>query len=96
MAQRDRGTSSPKRGTGLILAHLRNTAGPWVGTLPAVTDINSAPVERLRSLSGVGVLYAKKIVEGRPYRTTDELVSKMVLPPSTYNRLKDQIAVGRR
>ena len=30
-------------------------------------DINTAQVSRLKSLTGIGDHYAKKIVEGRPY-----------------------------
>lgn len=56
-----------------------------------LTDINTATADRLQSLSGIGVLYAKKIAEGRPYQRTDELVTKHVLPQYTYDRMKDQI-----
>jgi len=58
-----------------------------------LTDINSATPELLRSLIGIGSLYAEKIVEGRPYQRTDELVTKHVLPQVTYDRLKGQIVV---
>jgi DNA uptake protein ComE-like DNA-binding protein len=54
-------------------------------------DINSATANRLQSLSGIGALYARKIMEGRPYQNTDELVTKNILPQSTYERMKDQI-----
>jgi DNA uptake protein ComE-like DNA-binding protein len=57
-----------------------------------LTDINSATADRLQCLSGIGTLYAKKIVEGRPYQNTEELVTKNILPRSTYDRLKDRIA----
>lgn len=56
-----------------------------------LTDINSATADRLQSLNGIGALYAKKIVEGRPYQHTDELVTKRILPQSTYDRMKDLI-----
>jgi DNA uptake protein ComE-like DNA-binding protein len=54
-------------------------------------DINSATADRLQCLSGIGTLYARKIVEGRPYHNTQELVTKNILRPSTYDRLKDRI-----
>ena len=36
-------------------------------------DINSAPESELKDLPGIGEAYAKKIVEGRPYKAKDEL-----------------------
>lgn len=54
-------------------------------------DINSATADQLQCLSGIGALYARKIVEGRPYQNTDELVAKNILPQSTYDKMKDWI-----
>jgi hypothetical protein len=34
---------------------------------------------------------AKKIVENRPYKSTDELVQKKVMPKATYDKIKGQI-----
>ena len=36
-------------------------------------DVNSASIEELEKLPGIGPVLAKKIVEGRPYRTIDDL-----------------------
>lgn len=54
-------------------------------------DINSATADRLQCLNGIGSRYARKIVEGRPYHNTEELVTKNILPRFTYDRLKDRI-----
>ena len=56
-----------------------------------LTDINSATADRLQSLNGIGALLSRKIVEGRPYQNTDELVTRNILRQSTYNRMKDRI-----
>lgn len=56
-----------------------------------VLDINSAPAEELQKIPGIGDAYAKKIVEGRPYKRKDELVRKKIVPQATYDKIKDQI-----
>jgi len=54
-------------------------------------DINSASVEQLKSLTGIGDAYSKKIVDNRPYSRKDQLVSKNVVPQATYDKIKDLI-----
>jgi DNA uptake protein ComE-like DNA-binding protein len=54
-------------------------------------DINTASAEELQSLKGIGDVYAKKIIDNRPYKGKDELVSKNVIPQATYNKIKGQI-----
>lgn len=54
-------------------------------------DINSASVEQLKALPGIGEAYAKKIVAGRPYTRKDDLLRKKILPQATYDKVKDQI-----
>jgi DNA uptake protein ComE-like DNA-binding protein len=55
-------------------------------------DINSGTFDQLKTLVGIGDTNAKRIVEGRPYQRTDELVTKKVIPHTTYDRIKDRIA----
>ena len=54
-------------------------------------DINTASVEDLQTLPGIGEAYSKKIVENRPYARKDELVKKNIVPQATYDKIKDQI-----
>ncbi len=54
-------------------------------------DINTASAEELQTLKGIGDAYAKKIIENRPYKGKDELVSKKVIPEATYKKIKGQI-----
>ena len=57
----------------------------------APVDINSASAAELKAVKGIGEADAKKIVENRPYKSTDELVQKKVMPKATYDKIKDQI-----
>lgn len=59
-------------------------------------DINSGTFAQLKTLVGIGDTYARKIVEGRPYQCTDELVTKKVIPQMTYDRIKDYILTRLR
>jgi DNA uptake protein ComE-like DNA-binding protein len=57
-------------------------------------DINTASVDDLKHIPGLGEAYAKKIVENRPYKRKDELVTKKVVPLATYESIKDHLAAG--
>ncbi|MBI4909229.1 MAG: helix-hairpin-helix domain-containing protein [Acidobacteria bacterium] len=54
-------------------------------------DINTASIEKLKSIPGIGDAYSKKIVDNRPYRAKNELVTKKVLPEGVYDKVKDLI-----
>ena len=56
-------------------------------------DLNSATVDELRTLEGIGEAYAKKIVDNRPYKRKDEIVKnkKVGVPEATYKKIQDHI-----
>jgi competence protein ComEA len=66
-------------------------AGKAVVKTSGLTDINTATSEDLQQLPGIGPAYAQKIIRGRPYKRTDELVQKEILPAATFDKIKDAI-----
>ncbi len=57
-------------------------------------DINTASQSQLESLSGIGPVKSQRIIEGRPYRSIDELTRVKGIGPKTLEKLRDQITVG--
>jgi DNA uptake protein ComE-like DNA-binding protein len=53
-----------------------------------LVNINSATFEELDKLSGIGQVYGQNIIEQRPYSTPEKLLSRKVLPKSTYEKIR--------
>lgn len=56
-------------------------------------DVNSASVDRLVELPGIGPVTAAAIVAGRPYASIDDLLSVRGIGPKTLERLRPWIGL---
>ena len=73
-------------------------AAPAAPRAPAADklDINTASVEQLEALKGVGPVRAKAIVKGRPYKGKDDLVRRKIVPQSVYDEISEQIIAKQK
>ena len=78
----------PRVGEEVLSENKENTAaGP-------VININLASMSDLESLPGIGEVTAQKIIDGRPYGSTDELLSKKIVGNATFEKIKDMVAAN--
>ena len=54
-------------------------------------NLNTATKDQLASLPGITSAEADRIIAERPYRETDELASRHILPKSKYDRIADLV-----
>ena len=59
----------------------------------ALIDLNKATAQELETLKGIGPALSKKIIDGRPYKSVDDL-TKAGIPAKTVEGLKPLVTVG--
>jgi len=53
-------------------------------------DINTASLDQLDQLEGIGAVYAQRIIDGRPYSSLDDLLRVKGIGPTILQKIKDQ------
>ncbi|HLF78831.1 MAG TPA: ComEA family DNA-binding protein [Dehalococcoidia bacterium] len=83
-----------------VVVPRRSGGGPRAEVLAAgaKVDINAASESMLDQLPGIGEAYARRIVDSRkvdgPFKSTQELVDRRVLPRATYERIRELVVVA--
>ncbi len=56
-------------------------------------NINKATAKELESLPGIGPALSKRIIEGRPYKTIEDIKKVKGIGEKTFEKIKDKITV---
>lgn len=83
------GSTTSNTSTGSV----QSMAGTSGISASGLININTASELELDTLSGVGPVTARKIIDNRPYASLEELVSKKVVSSSVFEKIKDNISL---
>ncbi len=88
-------TTSTTTTTTKTVHHSKKAASASSATSSEKLDINTATKEQLEALPGIGPKYSQKIIDGRPYRSKAELLSKHIVPRSVYEKIRGDVVAHR-
>lgn len=83
-------TAQAKRDVKAVAAGIREG---WSRDKPL--DINSASKGDLTSLPDVSAAQADRVIAGRPYTDSGELVTRHIMPKALYDKISDRIIARR-
>jgi competence protein ComEA len=76
-----------------VLAAVSISGSNQISRTGEVINLNSGTQSQLESLTGVGPVTASKIINGRPYNTVGELLSKKIVSKSVYEKIKAEVGI---
>lgn len=62
-------------------------------TNDSLININSASIEELDALPGIGKITAQKIIDNRPFKALEELIDKKIVNKSVFENIKNLITL---
>lgn len=91
----DESTRSRLGSKGNSTSSTLSTSSTFNGAIGAgeLIDINTASQAELESLSGIGPVTAKKIIEGRPYSDVAELLTRKIISKKVFEENKEKLSV---
>ena len=69
----------------------QTVSSDFSGQQGGLVNINLASLKELDALPGIGPVYGQNIIEHRPYSNVGELLSRAVLKPWVYEKIKDLV-----
>lgn len=67
--------------------------GKTIDQASGLINVNSASLEELDTLPGIGPVTAEKIISNRPYISIEELLNKKVVGSKVFEQIKEKISV---